>query len=161
MHDVYIGGAMGGRLVSEVLAERMAAKTLLREAGLSYYDPAEDEGLQAMPIHSRISLNYTLAKMEQFVKKDDFNVDHSRIFLNLTGDMKSDGTSWEMGRAFYLNRSPIIMVSPLRAEKQLIQFSNIKALYLARTVAEAVNQCQIVKRNYSAIYMAMQREEVI
>jgi len=145
-YDVYLGGAMGGRLVSDVLAERAEAAMYCRSAGLTYYDPAEDEGLNFMEPTSLIPTNYNLAQMDQFVRKDDEAIDQARMFVNLTGDRVSDGTGWEMGRAYYQNRSKVILVAPQRYSLTLVGFSNIKAFYVARSIREAINQCFLLKK---------------
>ncbi len=145
--DIYIAGAMGGRTVGAVLSERKEAAMYCREFGLTFYDPAADENLDRCDPGALISTTYTLALMEKYVKKDDKNLDLCRYLVNLTGDSRSDGSSWEMGRAYYRNHTPIILVAPLRAEGQLMQFSNLKAMYIARTIKEAIRQVKILKEN--------------
>lgn len=125
IYDVYIAGSMTGRKVRDVLFERAEAKALLSVYGLTYYDPAQDEGLEAMDPEAIISNAYDLEKMRTYVKKDLNAVAQSRAVLNISGDLPSEGSSWEMAFAVYSRQIPVFLVAPKRWSGQKMTFTNI------------------------------------
>jgi len=134
MCRVYLAGAMGGRLGSEVLTERAHATQVLEENGVEVYDPAAGEGIDpALPV----DLQMSYLQMKNFVAKDEFAIRNSHVLLVLTGDRSSEGTAWEMGLAHFELGIPVVLVAPKRASGQLMGFSNIKADAIFATVEEA------------------------
>lgn len=148
-YQVYIAGAMGGRRVSEVLAERRWARAWLNVKGLSFYDPAQDEGLDKLHPNCIISLKYSKAKMKRFVNKDLAAVAESKYVLNLTGDRISDGTAWEMAYATFYRLLPVYCVAPKRANGELMGFTNILSTHLFDTIKAAV--CAIAKEEFNGL----------
>lgn len=138
MKDVYIAGAMTGRKVCEVLLERAEAKALLTAYGLTYYDPAEDENLEALPIDSIISNAFDVVKMSSFVSKDLAAVSSCRSVLNITGDIQSDGSSWEMAYAVYYRMIPVHLIAPLRVSGSKMSFTNILVDGLHKSLPDAI-----------------------
>lgn len=136
-YHVYLAGAMGGCFVNDVIETREYAKGLLRKAGLTYYDPAEDEGLVPQR-NSIISLYYSKVKMLRFVEKDLAAVAESRCILNLTGDRVSDGVTWEMAYATFYRQIPVYCVAPQRAKGELMGFTNILSDKLFKDIESAV-----------------------
>lgn len=134
-YDIYIGGAMHGRMGRAVLAERQAAHKWCEYYHLSYYDPAQDEDIHPDKI---IDSRPNITCMQWYVDKDDAKLDQCRYLLVLTGDISSAGTGWEMGRMYYRNQCPIILVAPRMKSKELTNFTTIKATYITRTVDMAV-----------------------
>ncbi len=134
-YDIYIAGSMHGRLGKEVLEERAAAKLICRLQKVTYYDPAEDEDINPKTI---IDLKPNLRRMKWFVSKDDYHVDRCRTLLVLTGDKSSSGTGWEMARMFYKNKRSVFLVAPKMYNKQLTNFSTVKATKIFETVEQAV-----------------------
>jgi hypothetical protein len=141
--DLYLAGAMHGRLGKEVLAERSAAKLVCRLQGITYYDPSEDESISPNKI---IDLKPDIRKMKWFVTKDEYYVDRCRFLLVLTGDRSSSGTSWEMGRMFYRCKRPIVIVAPKMYRRLLTNFTTVKASKICDTVEEAVRWIKRRKR---------------
>lgn len=133
--DVYLAGSMHGRLGKEVLSERAKAKLACDSAGVTYYDPAADEKVSPNKI---IDLKPNIRRMRHYVKKDDFNLDRCRSVLVLTGDISSSGTIWEMGRMFYYNRRNLFVISPRMFNRELTNFTTVKATKIFETVDEAV-----------------------
>jgi len=146
-YDVYIAGAMHGRMGFEVLDERDLAKYYCRLFGLTYYDPAEDEKIDRFKI---VDANPNLELMRHYVEKDERNLDKCRGMLVLTGDKSTSGTAWEMARMYYKNCRPIVAVAPRIAKGQLTNFTAVK-IYAYETIREAVLELQ--KRiNGDALY---------
>jgi len=137
-YDLYIAGAMHGRPVNLVQQERAIATYFCRLSGLSYYDPAADEGLHLLAPHDTIDLVPNVRLMKHYVRKDDANLDKCRYLLVLTGDLSTSGTSWEMARHHYRNHRPIVLVSPKRCAGDLVNFTNIKAPQFFVTIEDAV-----------------------
>lgn len=138
-YDVYIAGAMHGRTVGEVLDERASAKALCEVYGLTYYDPAADEGLDQLSRSHVIDLTPDLERMEFYVQKDDSHVDLCRMMLVLTGDISTSGTAWEMGRMHYRNRRSIVIVAPKMFKRKLVNFTTVKADWIRPTQEEAIS----------------------
>jgi hypothetical protein len=134
--DVYISLAMHGRVGRDVLDQAEYTKMLLKKAGLSYYCPPDDEAVNP---HKIIDKKPTRRVMAGYVKKDDCKVDSCRVLLNLTGDKSSSGVGWEMGRMFYKNRRPIVVVAPRMYDGHLMNFTTIKATKICPTISSAVN----------------------
>lgn len=124
-YDVYIAGAMTGRLVREVLFERRQAKYWLHAAGLTWYDPADNEGLEKRLDSEIISNAFNKRRMKKFVSKDLAAVAESRSILNLTGDLSSDGSTWEMAYAVFYRHIPVHLVAPRRATGELMSFTDV------------------------------------
>jgi len=146
-YDVYIAGSMTGRKVSDVLFERAETKAMLTAYGLTYYDPAEDEDLEKLDHNSTISNAFDVERMRKYVSKDLAAVAECRSVLNITGDMASDGTGWEMAYAVYYRHIPVILVAPLRTVGSKMSFTNIlvDGIYANRAdaivaVAEAIKE---------------------
>lgn len=137
-YDVYIAGAMTGRKVGDVLAEREQAKVLLSAYGLTHYCPADDEGLEGLPYDTIISNAFDRPKMHKYVTKDLAAVAESRSVLHLNGDMSSDGCSWEMAFAVFHRFIPVFLVSPLRVSGEKMSFTNILVDGMYNNLQEAV-----------------------
>ena len=137
-YAVYLAGSMHGRRVKEVLRERAEAKEICRKLCLSYYDPADDEGLEHLSPDSIIDLKPNLRLMKSYVDKDDRHVDRSKYLLVLTGDKSSSGTAWEMARHYYRNRRPIVLVGPRQYDGLLTNFTTIKAEKICATLKQAL-----------------------
>lgn len=133
--DVYLAGAMHGRLGIDVLREREIAARICRDIGLTYYDPAADEDVDPQEI---IDAKPDLKQMAWYVRKDDRHIDQCRTLLLLTGDTASSGSLWECGRMIYRNHRPIVVVAPKMAAGQLANFTTIKATFLCSTYAEGL-----------------------
>src|SRR5450755_3519108 len=126
MYDVYIAGAMTHRKIGSVLLERAETKALLSAYGLTYYDPAENEGLEKHEdMNDIISNAFDRPRMEAFVKKDLQAVSQSRSVLNISGDLQSDGTLWEMAFAVFHRFIPVHLVAPQRVSQAKMSFTNI------------------------------------
>lgn len=138
-YDVYLAGAMHGRTVGDVLDERDLAQRLCRLYGLTFYDPAYDEGLDKLPRNFVIDMRPNINRMKWYVKKDDTNLDRCKTLLVLTGDTSSSGTGWEMGRAYYKLRIPIFAVAPKMHHGYLVNFTTVKATVLAETTEKAIS----------------------
>lgn len=136
--DVYLAGSMTGRKVREVLLERAEAKAILSSYGLTWYDPAGDEGLEKLNPESIISNAFDLDRMTYFVKKDLAAVAECRSVLNITGDMPSEGSTWEMAYAVFYRQIPVILVAPQRVQRAKMSFTNVLVDGLYNTLGEAV-----------------------
>lgn len=141
--DIYLAGAMGGRTVHDVWNERCIARICCEKLGLTYYDPAEDEGVYKWPKNQIISTEYSRAKMQKFVSKDLTNVSECRAVLNLTGDRLSDGTAWEMAYAAFYRHIPVYVVSPRRKSGELMGFTNILADKLFKDTYSALKYIKV------------------
>lgn len=146
MIKVYLAGAMSSRVIQDVLTERFEAAAACNHAGLDWYDPAESEGLERLDPAHDIPINYDRKTMAAFVRKDEAALDKCDVLLNLTADRASDGTAWEMARAYYKLHIPIVLVSPARVAGKLTNFSSIKADAVFATVEEAARY--IARRYY-------------
>ena len=124
-YDVYLAGSMTGRPVGEVRLERAEACAVLSTMGLTWYDPAENEGLERLDPQSLISNAFDRDRMEAFVKKDLAAVAASRAVLHLTGDLASEGSNWEMAYAVWQRQIPVHLVAPLRVLGVKMSFTNI------------------------------------
>lgn len=138
MFDVYLAGSMTGRKVKEVLEERRRAKNLLSANGLSYYDPAENEGLENMDGESVISNSFNKARMLVYVKKDLAMVADSRCVLNITGDLASEGSCWEMAYATFYRQIPVHIVAEMRISGEKMTFTNILVDGIHSSLTDAV-----------------------
>lgn len=138
--DVYIAGAMHGRKVRDVLIERARAKDALWHLGISYYDPADDEGLHKRGPESIIDLRPSYTTMTHFVEKDEKHLSQCKNLLVLTGDKSSSGTGWEMAMAHYALKIPIVIVAPKMAAGRLMNFTTVKANVICKTVEDAALQ---------------------
>ena len=134
-YDIYLAGAMHMRLGKDVLAERANAKTICKELGLTYYDPAEYEHIKPNEI---IDVKPSRRRMAWYVRKDDKHVDQCKALLILTGDSASSGTLWEAGRMFYKNHRLIVAVAPRMCDGMLANFTTIKADKLCRSQKQAL-----------------------
>lgn len=124
---VYLSGKMGGLPVGEIVTTRLEARRLCDQMGLEYFDPAEKEGLYEMPKDKVIDMGVSRKTMETFVHDDEAGLDDCSVILVMTGDTPSDGAWWEMCKAHYDLRIPVIMVAPKREKELVMGFSNIKA----------------------------------
>jgi hypothetical protein len=136
--DVYIAGSMTNRPVREVLMERAEAKALLACFDLTYYDPAADELLELMDPEAIISNAFDKYRMARFVSKDLNAVSQCRAILNITGDLPSEGSDWEMAFAVYHRQIPVHLVAPLRVSGEKMSFTNILVDGLHNSLAEAI-----------------------
>ena len=136
--DVYLAGSMTGRKVRDVLLERAEAKTLLSAYGLSFYDPADGEGLENQDQESVVSNAFDFPRMKMFVKKDLHAVSQSRAVLNITGDLPSEGSCWEMGFAVFHRLIPVHLVAPQRVTQAKMSFTNVLVDGMHETLQEAV-----------------------
>jgi hypothetical protein len=132
--DVYLAGAMHKRLGKDVLAERENAKTICRQLGLKYYDPAEDELIKP---HAIIDAKPNMRRMKWFVKKDFKHLDQCKAIVVLTGDSASAGSNWEMARMYFKHRRPIILIAPRMFDRQLTNFSTVLATKICATQKQA------------------------
>src|ERR1700719_1010764 len=123
--DIYLAGSMTGRKIKEVLKERQEAKILLQQAGLTWHDPSDDENLDNLDPESTISNAFDLPRMEHFVKKDLNAVSQCGCVLNITGDMASEGSLWEMAYAVYHRQIPVYIVAPARKAQAKMTFTNV------------------------------------
>lgn len=139
---VYMAGKMGGRLGSEVMAERAIAAELLEGADIEAIDPAANENVRPDQI---IDLKMDYVTMKNFVAKDEYAIRTCGALLILTGDTPSEGTGLEFGLALQLG-IPVVMVSPKRVRGELMGFWNIKASAIFSTVEEAVD---FIAENYA------------
>lgn len=137
-YAVYLAGAMTGRKVRDVLRERDEAKKLLLAYGLSWYDPADDEGLETLDQDSIISNAFDKPKMKAFVSKDLAAVASSACVLNINGDMASEGALWEAAFAVFHRFIPVYLVAPLRVDGEKMTFTNILVDGLYNNVNEAI-----------------------
>lgn len=138
-YDVYLAGSMTGRKIGSVLLERAEAKALLSAYGLTYYDPADGEGLEEHDdMNDVISNAFDFPKMKSFVTKDLAAVSQSRALLNINGDMSSEGALWEMAFAVYHRFIPVLLVAPQRVAQAKMTFTNILVDGLYETLQEAV-----------------------
>lgn len=137
-----MAGKMGGRLGSEVMAERAIAAELLEGADIEAIDPAANENVRPDQI---IDLKMDYVTMKNFVAKDEYAIRTCGALLILTGDTPSEGTGLEFGLALQLG-IPVVMVSPKRVRGELMGFWNIKASAIFSTVEEAVD---FIAENYA------------
>lgn len=137
-YDVYIAGSMTGRKVGDVLAEREQAKALLSAYGLTFYCPADDEGLEGLSEATIISNAFDRPRMQRYVTKDLGAVSRSRSVLHLNGDMSSDGCSWEIAFAVFHRFIPVFLVAPQRVSGEKMGFTNILVDGLYNNLQEAV-----------------------
>jgi len=140
-YDCYLAGAMHKRLGRDVLAERENAKTICRQLGLKYYDPAEDELIKP---HLVIDAKPDIRRMKWYVAKDFKNLDMCKAIVVLTGDSSSSGTAWEAARMYFVWKRPIVLVAPRMYDRQLTNFSTVLATKVCATQAQALRW---VKRN--------------
>jgi nucleoside 2-deoxyribosyltransferase len=137
-YDVYIAGAMHGRSVGEVLAERSRAKYFCKLNGLVYYDPSEDEHLDGLSPDTTIDSKPNIQRMQWYVEKDERAIDKCAMLLVLTGDKSSSGTAWEMGRMHFLNKRPVVVIAPKMVAGKLTNFTTIKATKIFSTQEAAI-----------------------
>jgi nucleoside 2-deoxyribosyltransferase len=133
-YDCYLAGAMYKRLGRDVLTERENAKTICRQLGIKYYDPAEDELIKP---HLIIDAKPNLKRMRGFVRKDFKNLDKCKTVVALTGDTSSSGTMWEMARMHFKHKRPIILVAPRMFDHQLANFTTVLATKICATQLQA------------------------
>lgn len=133
--DCYLAGAMHKRLGRDVLAERENAKTICKQLGLTYYDPAEDELIKP---HLVIDAKPNIRLMRHYVIKDFKNLDACRSIVVLTGDSASSGTLWESARMFFIHKRPIILVAPRMYNRQLTNFTTVLATKVCETQLSAL-----------------------
>jgi nucleoside 2-deoxyribosyltransferase len=141
--DVYLAGAMHGRLGRDVLNEREAARAICKDLGIRAYDPAEDEVIHSSQI---IDAKPNLRRMRWFVDKDFRNLDQCRAIVVLTGDRSSSGTAWEMARMYFRWRRPIILVAPKMHDRRLVNFTTILATKICPTQMQAFRALKRVLR---------------
>lgn len=137
-YDLYLAGSMTGRKVRDVLFERAEAKALLTAYDLTWYDPADNEGLESKDPDSVISNAFDLPKMQEFVKKDLNAVANSRSVLNINGDMASEGALWEMAFATYHRFIPVLIVAPQRVAQAKMTFTNVLVTGMYENLNDAV-----------------------
>lgn len=136
--DVYIAGSMTGRQISYVLQERYFVRDLLTLYGLTYYDPAESEGLERCNPFTLISNSYNKKRMKKYVSKDLKAVSECRSILNITGDLPSEGSNWEMAYAVWYRHIPVHLVAPLRVKGSKMTFTNILVDGLHKDLMSAI-----------------------
>lgn len=129
---------MHSRPVGEVVAEREKAKALCDLYEVTYYDPAEDEGLERLQPGQLIDSKPNLELMQHYVWKDESHLEQCQAILVLTGDRSSSGCAWEMAKAYYELNIPIFLVASKMATGQLVNFTTIKADFICETQEEAV-----------------------
>jgi hypothetical protein len=136
--DIYLAGSMTGRSVGDVLNERAKAKELLKAASLTWYDPADNEGLDKLDKSAIISNAFDKPKMKAFVSKDLNAVSRCRAVLNITGDLPSEGSTWEMAYATFYRLIPVVLVAPERLKGSKMTFTNILVEGMFNTLEEAI-----------------------
>lgn len=141
-YDAYLAGAMHGRLGRDVLAEREKAKTICKQLGLSYYDPAGDENVKP---HLIIDAKPSMNKMREFVKKDFKHLDNCKAIVVLTGDKASSGSMWEAARMYFKWKRPVILVAPRMHDRQLVNFSTVLATKICATQLQAFRYIRRIK----------------
>jgi hypothetical protein len=134
-YDCYLAGAMHKRLGRDVLTERENAKTICKQLGLRYYDPAEDELIKP---HLVIDAKPNMRLMRWYVTKDFKHLDQCKAIVVLTGDSSSSGTAWEMARMYFKHKRPIILVAPRMADKLLTNFTTVLATKVCATQLSAL-----------------------
>lgn len=134
-YDLYLAGAMHGRLGKDVLVERENAKVICKELGLKFYDPADSENV---PPHKIMDLKPTIRTMKQYVKKDFNNLDRCKAIVVLTGDRSSAGSGWEMARMYFKHKRPIVLVAPRMYDRQLVNFTTVLATKVCATQLQAL-----------------------
>jgi len=137
-YSVYIAGSMTGRKIKDVLFERAETKALLSAYGLTWYDPADNEGLEAKNGEDVISNAFDLPRMKSFVSKDLAAVSHSRAVLNINGDLASEGATWEMSFAVYHRFIPVHIVAPKRLSGAKMTFTNVLVDGIHATLNDAI-----------------------
>jgi hypothetical protein len=140
MPDVYLCGAMTGRPVVYVLKERRLAKELLIQAGLTYYDPAEDEHIEDFKDAHIITTAFDFFTMKSYASKDFKALTQCRSVLNLTGDIQSDGSGWEQAYAVWQRQIPVVIVAPKRFSGELMGFTNIMVDKICPTLPDAIKE---------------------
>lgn len=135
---VYLSGKMGGLPVGEIIAKRMEARTICDRLGLEYFDPAQREGLYDMQTSKTIDMQTNRDTMIDFVYEDEAGLDGCTVCLVLTGDTPSDGSWWEMCKAYYRLNIPVVMVAPQRVRGEIMGFSNIKVANIFSTIEGAL-----------------------
>lgn len=133
-YDTYLAISMHGRLGQDVIDQGDLAIKWCEKLGLTYYAPWKDEKIDPKKI---IDLRPSRAVMRGYVRKDYHFLDRCRSLTNLTADKSSSGTGWEMGRAFYHLKRPIIAVAPRMADRQLTNFTTIHATKICATQGQA------------------------
>jgi hypothetical protein len=116
----------------------MEARRICDRLGLGYFDPAEREGLYDMPTDKLIDMGVDRRTMEDFVYEDEKGLDGCTCILVLTGDTPSDGAWWEMGKAYFQLKIPVVMVAPKRDREEIMGFSNIKVPHIFSTIEGAL-----------------------
>lgn len=137
-HRVYLSGKMGGLSVGEIVDKRLEARRVCEKLGLDYFDPAEREGLYAMPKDKVIDTGVSRSVMEDFVYQDEKGLDTCTVLLAMTGDVPSDGAWWEMCKSYYELKIPIVMVAPKRDREQIMGFSTVKIPHIFSTIEGAL-----------------------
>lgn len=135
---VYLSGKMGGLVVGEIVDKRLEARRICEQLGLEFFDPAEREGLYDMPREQLIDMGVDRATMEDFVYQDEKGLTGCTSILVLTGDTPSDGAWWEMGKAYFELKIPVVMVAPKRDRQEIMGFSNIKVRHIFATTEGAL-----------------------
>lgn len=135
---VYLSGKMGGLSVREIVEKRLEAQTICVDLGLEYFDPAEREGLYDMDHSKTIDLGVSVNTMTDFVREDEKGLASCSVCLVLTGDTPSDGAWWEMAKAYYELKIPVVMVAPKRKRREIVGFSNIKVPHIFSTIEGAL-----------------------
>jgi nucleoside 2-deoxyribosyltransferase len=133
-YDCYLAGAMHKRPGRDVLTERENAKTICKQLGLKYYDPAEDELIKP---HLVIDAKPNIKRMKWYVSKDFKHLDSCRSIVVLTGDSSSSGTAWEMARMYFKHKRPIILIAPRMVDRQLTNFTTVLATKICATQKQA------------------------
>ena len=136
--DVYLAGSMTGRTIAQVLTERSNARHWLDVAGLTYYDPAEDEDLDKLQYNTIISNAFNKKKMKSYVSKDFAAISECKTILNLTGDLPSEGSTWEMAYAVLYRRIPVHLIAPERRKGAKMTFTNILVDGLHKDLKSAI-----------------------
>lgn len=134
IYDAYLAGAMHKRLGRDVLAERENAKTICKQLGLKWYDPAEDELIKP---HLVIDAKPDIRRMKWYVEKDFRNLDKCKAIVVLTGDTASSGSIWEAARMYFVWKRPLILVAPRMHDRQLTNFSTVLATKICATQLQA------------------------
>lgn len=135
---VYLSGKMGGLSVREIVEKRIEARRVCEKFGMKFFDPAEREGLYGRELNDNIDLGVDRATMEDFVYQDEKGLDDCTSILVLTGDTPSDGAWWEMAKAHYELKIPVVMVAPKRDHEEIMGFSNIKVAHIFSTIEAAL-----------------------
>lgn len=140
MIRIYLAGTLTGRPRTEVLEERQIATTKLKAAGFEVFDPVSLE--DSTTREDVFEKPRSLQEMANFIASEKEALQQCDAVLVLTGDHASDGTWLEMGYALYSLQLPVVLISPLRSQGQVVSWSNVEATGVVASIDDAVQFLQ-------------------